>query len=95
MTPATILGVVKNIARGAAALLVVAAAVKFLVTFSFKAALAIGVGMFALLCLARGGLAEQRMAPAAATAASGEAKPEGGRFAGLKRMLRFKDHEDG
>ena len=90
MTIATVAAVVKNIARGAAALVVVAAAVKFLVTFSLSAALAIGVGAFALLCLSR-----SAFAPPAPEGQAAVLAPEGGVFGGLKRMLRYKDHDQG
>ena len=80
----------RNIARFAAGLVLIAALVKFVLTFSLSAAAAIGIGTFALICLAREDIGLTKPGDVAAS------PPARGRlFGGLARMLRFKDHDPG
>ena len=81
------------VARFAAASMLVVALIKFLMTFSFAAALAIGVSTFALMCLIR----RDFSAPGAkieTPAPPSEPAAGGGWLGGLKRMLKFEDRDN-
>lgn len=80
---------VKSIACFAAALIVVAALVKFFLTFSLSAAFALGVGTFALICLA-----SSERAPTQPPSHPADENKKSGVFAGLMRIIRFEDHDD-
>ncbi len=79
----------KQAARFGAALVLIAALIKFVLTFSFSAAFAIGIGGFALICLA-GSDAREPADPASQTPSPA---PRTDWLAGLMRMMKFEDRD--
>lgn len=90
-TALTHVKLLRNIARFAAGLVLIAALVKFVLTFSLSAAAAIGIGTFALICLAREDIGLTKPGDVVAEQPAARSRLLGG----LARMLRFKDHDPG